>query len=355
MDFSEVDLCKKIIVNIERNVKDNINIMEVCGTHTRSIYKYGIDKLLKEKINLISGPGCPVCVTTEGFIDNAIKLSMRKDIVIVTFGDMIKVPGSVSSLKEEKLKGSNIKVITSPMQIFNILREEKNKKVIFLAVGFETTMPTIANILKRVKEENIKNFYIMQEGKRMPKVIEHLLNDKESKIDGIIAPGHVATIIGTKEFCNISKKYNIPVVVSGFDSLSILGSILAIVNMIKNKEESFKNFYKKAVKEDGNKKALNEIYEVFKNSNGNWRGIGEILDTGYSLNDNYKEFDAKLYFKLIEDNIVKNNNCICGEIIKGKRKPKECSKFKNLCTPNNPKGPCMVSNEGSCYINYYFN
>lgn len=353
MDNLELELCKKIIMKINKETTKSINIMEVCGSHTRSIYKYGINKILPNNINLLSGPGCPVCVTTESFIDNAISLSKREDVVIVTFGDMIKVPGSSSSLSIEKSKGSYIKVINSPLQVLDILKKYKNKKVVLLAVGFETTMPTIAKLLRIIEERNIKNFYVLQEGKRIPKIMEHLLKDDDVKIDGFLVPGHVATITGISDFKNIAEEYNVPMVVSGFECLDILGSILALIRMINNNESTLKNLYKRAVNNEGNLKALIYIDTVFNKSSGTWRGIGEVDDTGYELLGKYKYLDAKYYFEL-NSNSLKNNYCMCGEILKGKKKPYECALFGKSCTPNNPKGPCMVSAEGGCSIAYSF-
>ncbi len=350
----EIELCKDIIEEIEISAKENISIMEVCGTHTRSIYKYGIDKILPKNIKLISGPGCPVCVTGESFIENAIELSRRENIIIVTFGDMIKVPCSKGSLRMEKAKGRDIRIITSPMQVLNIAKDNKDKLIVFLGVGFETTMPAIAILLKKIKENNINNFYILQEGKQMPKVIEALLEDKDIKINGFLVPGHVSTVIGVEDFKELGAKYKVPMVVSGFGCLDILGSILIIVKMINKKDYNLKNLYKRAVRNSGNIEAKNILDEVFINSNGVWRGLGEISNTGYKLREEYKKYDAKLYFKLGNNKNYIYNGCICGDILKGKKTPNECKLFKKICNPNNPKGPCMVSYEGTCSILYSY-
>lgn len=350
----EIKLCKDIIEEIKVNAKKKINIMEVCGTHTRSIYKYGIDKILPENIKLISGPGCPVCVTGEEFIENAIELSRRENIIIVTFGDMIKVPCSKGSLRIEKAKGRDIRVITSPIQALNIAKNNEDKLIIFLGVGFETTMPAIAVLLKKIKENNINNFYILQEGKQMPKVIETLLEDKDIKINGFLVPGHVSTVIGVEEFRELGERYSVPMVVSGFGCLDILGSILMIVKMINKKDYNLKNLYKRAVRNSGNIEAKNILNEVFFTSSGMWRGLGEINGTGYDLREEYEKYDARLYFKLDNNKEYMDTGCICGDILKGKKTPNECKLFKKVCNPNNPKGPCMVSNEGTCSILYSY-
>lgn len=350
----EIKLCKNIIEEIKKINKKDIKIMEVCGTHTRSIYKYGIDKVLPCNIKLISGPGCPVCVTREGFIEDAIKLCRREDVIVVTFGDMMRVPCSMGSLEVEKAKGRDIRVITSPMQTLNIARNNKDKIIVFLGVGFETTMPAIAILLKEIKKNNINNFYILQEGKQMPKVIESLLQDNDIEIDAFLVPGHVSTIIGTSDFEKLARRYYVPMVVSGFGCLDILGSVLMIVNMINNKDYTLKNLYKRAVKDSGNKEAKNILNEVFIDSIGIWRGIGEIEKTGYELREEYKKYDARKYFKLENTNEFMDNGCICKDILMGKKTPDECKLFKKVCNPSNPKGPCMVSQEGVCSILYLY-
>ncbi|MDY6012744.1 hydrogenase formation protein HypD [Clostridium sp.] len=354
LNKEEIKLCKDIIEEIKKVSKKDIKIMEVCGTHTRSIYKYGIDKVLPPNIKLISGPGCPVCVTREGFIEDAIKLCRREEVILVTFGDMIKVPCNIGTLEIEKAKGRDIRVITSPMQTLDIARNNKDKIVVFLGVGFETTMPAIAILLKEIKKNNISNFYILQEGKQMPKIIESLLQDEDIEINGFLVPGHVSTIIGTYDFEKLSKTYNVPMVVSGFECLDILISILILVKMINNKEYSLKNLYKRAVKDSGNYKAKNILDEVFIDSIGIWRGIGEIEKTGYELKEEYKKYDAKKYFKLENKKENIDNGCICKDILMGKKAPDECKLFKKVCNPDNPKGPCMVSQEGVCSILYLY-
>ena len=255
---------------------------------------------------------------------------------------------------EEKAKGTDIRVITAPMQTLDIARNNKDKIVVFLGVGFETTMPAIAILLKEIKKNNISNFYILQEGKQMPKIIESLLQDEDIEINGFLVPGHVSTIIGTYDFEKLSKTYNVPMVVSGFECLDILISILILVKMINNKEYSLKNLYKRAVKDSGNYKAKNILDEVFIDSIGIWKGIGEIEKTGYELKEEYKKYDAKKYFKLENKKENIDNGCICKDILMGKKAPDECKLFKKVCNPDNPKGPCMVSQEGVCSILYLY-
>lgn len=351
-EFNDIDLSTKLLKEIERNGTKEIRIMEVCGTHTRSIYKYGIDKLLPENIKMISGPGCPVCVTSQSYIDSAIELSKRENIIITTFGDMIKVPGKISSLGEEKAKGSDIRVIYSPLDSLEIAKNNKEKKVVFLGIGFETTAPIIALTLKIAKSEKIENFSIMHSIKTMPNTMKTLVLSEDVNIDGFIVPGHVATIIGENVFKKLSYESKTPMAICGFKSTEILAGILSIIKMVNKNEIKCENLYKGFVKKEGNTKAKEIINEVFLPSDSIWRGIGNIEGTGYKLRDEYNKFDATLKFKIDvkEENI--NNGCICGDILRGKKTPKQCKLFGKSCTPNKPIGPCMVSNEGTCGIVY---
>lgn len=342
-----------LIERINKEVRKELSIMEVCGTHTRSIAKYGIDKILHDKIRLLSGPGCPICVTDEKYIGHAIELSQIENVIIVTFGDMMRVPDIESrSLEEEKAKGAQVVIIYSPLQCIEIAKKNPYKEIVFLAVGFETTAPIIALMLKKAKEANIKNISILNSIKTMPKAMEYLMVDREIKVDAFICPGHVATIIGTNPFEILGKKYNKSMVICGFQDLDILAGILEIVNMVNNKEWGCKNFYKAVVKKEGNPLAKDLIDEVFKKTNGIWRGIGVIEDTGYDLSEEYEYFNSYNRFKLDSSYKPTKGNCICGEILKGKKTPKQCSFFGKQCTPSNPKGPCMVTLEGTCGIYY---
>ena len=349
-NFNNININKRLIEEINKIAKNKINIMEVCGTHTRSIHKYGINKVLNSNINFISGPGCPICVTTEGFIDNAIEACNIENTIILTFGDMIRVPGRESTLLREREKGRDIRVITSPMQCVDIAKNNNSKKIIFIAVGFETTIPTIAMMIKKASLQNIKNLFMLYELKTMPGVIKSILDDDEVKIDGLLAPGHVATIIGEEDFNNIYKQYEKGVVISGFNCTEILSSILSLVQMKENKHYEFKNLYKSVIRKNGNEIAKDVIDEVFVSCDGNWRGIGKICGTAYKLREKYREFDAYKYFNLKDNNDFKNTGCICGDVLKGKKRPYDCMLFNNTCKKESPKGPCMVSFEGACAI-----
>lgn len=357
IDYRKPEIQKEIIEKIDEiseKLKKEIVIMEVCGTHTMAIGRFGIRKVLPKKIKLISGPGCPVCVTPEEFIDKAIEISKLENVDVATFGDMMKVPGSYSSLEKEKANGSNIFIVYSPIDALEIAKINPSKKIVFLSIGFETTAPLIAQTLKIAREKNIKNFFILVGNKLIPPAMEFLLESKDVNIDGFICPGHVSVIIGIESYKRISEKYNIPCIISGFEPIDILYSIYLITKSIIEKKAEVINEYKRAVKEKGNVKAKEIIEEVFEVCDSKWRGIGIIKKSGLKLKEEFSEFDAEKFFKISFKEKKKNEKCLCGEILKGKKQPFDCPLFAKICTPENPKGPCMVSSEGTCsaYFKY---
>lgn len=338
------------------NTDKTINIMEVCGTHTMSLIKNGIDTILPNNINMISGPGCPVCVTPEYYIDYAIELSKLENVIITTFGDMIKVPGEKSSLSDERAKGYIIKTVYSPLDSIAIALANKGVQVIFLGVGFETTIPIIALAILKAKELNINNLSFLLNIKTMPNIMRFLLEDKNINIDGFICPGHVSTILGAKAFEFIEKEYNLPAVIAGFEALDLIEAINRVSGMIMNKDSKLKNLYNRIVSYEGNIKAKYIINQLFEECESEWRGIGVVGGTGLKLKKEYRFLDASERFdvnvsKAKEDSTL----CICGDILKGIKKPNECSMYSKKCNPNNPIGACMVSTEGSCNIYYNYN
>ena len=356
-EYRKPEIQKIIIEEIQKyglKLRKKINIMEVCGTHTMAIGKYGIRKVIPENINLISGPGCPVCVTPSNYIDKAIELSKIKDVIITTFGDMMKVPGSYSSLERERANGSEIFVVYSPLDALQIAEKNKSKKIIFLSVGFETTTPSIAQTLKIAKEKKIENFFILCGNKIMPPTMEFLLKEKDTEIDGFICPGHVSTVIGTEPYKKIVEKYNIPCVISGFEPADILYSIYLILKCIIEGKAEVINEYKRTVREEGNLKAKEVINEVFDLCDTEWRGIGLIENSGFKLKEEFSQFDAERKFKINITYSKEKTGCICGEILKGKKKPFDCPLFEKVCNPENPLGPCMVSSEGTCAAYYKY-
>ncbi|MEG1256755.1 hydrogenase formation protein HypD [Clostridium sp.] len=351
-DSNQIELAMNLLKSIENRGTMEISIMEVCGTHTRSIYNHGIDKMLPPNIRILSGPGCPVCVTAQSYIDDAISLSKNENIIIATFGDMIKIPGSKTSLREEKARGRDIRMVYSPLDALKIAMNNPIREVIFLAIGFETTAPIIALTLKEARENNINNFSVLHSLKTMPNTMVALVLDESINIDGFICPGHVATIIGNDVFDNLSRGYKIPMAVCGFKGIDILAGILSIIDMKESKEYGCKNLYKGFVKSGGNGKAQNLLEEVFITSDSVWRGLGTLKNTGYELKDEYRFFDAKVRFSIKTKAESENKECICGDILKGIKSPKNCKLFGRSCTPSNPIGPCMVSQEGTCGIVY---
>lgn len=356
-EYRDKEVLKNILEKTRKlagEFKSPVNIMEVCGTHTMAIGKYGIRKALSGYINLISGPGCPVCVCPDSYIDKAIEISKYQEVTIVSFGDMMKVPGSYSSLEKEKSKGRDIRVVYSPLDALKIAKENPERNIVFLAVGFETTVPSIAETVRIASREKIKNFYILSGHKVIPPAMEFLLQDKEIKIDGFLAPGHVSAIIGTIPYNFIPEKYGLSVVVSGFEPADILQSIYLLIKCSVSKTPSVINQYKRAVKEEGNKKAIKVIYDVFESTDSEWRGIGQINESGLKLKEKYSKFDADKKYCVKIKKKRKSSGCICGEILKGIKKPSDCKLFANKCTPENPVGPCMVSSEGTCAAYYKY-
>lgn len=326
---------------------EELTFMEVCGTHTATISENGIPSLISDKIRLISGPGCPVCVTVASYIDELCRLSLNPDNCIVTFGDMIRVPGSSAALKDAKSMGGNIKMVYSPFEIIDLAESEKDKTFIFAAVGFETTTPIYALLLEKIIEKDIKNIKFLTALKTMPAAIEAICNMNHN-INGFIAPGHVAVITGDNIFAPLAKKYSIPFVVSGFDGKELIAAIYALVKL-HNRPETL-NLYKSAVTEYGNEKAKQIVNKYFEPYDASWRGLGVIKNSGMALKNEYAQYDAGSR-KLVQDG-KKNNACKCSEVITGMKNPNECPLFSKVCTPENPQGACMVSNEGACF-HYY--
>lgn len=326
-----------------------LSFMEVCGTHTAAISENGIPSLLSDKIRLISGPGCPVCVTVASYIDRLCALALEESTCVVTFGDLIRVPGSETALQETKSKGGKIKMVYSPFEIINLAKEDKSTTFVFAAVGFETTTPIYAVLMEQIIREKIDNIKLLTALKTMPAAIDTLCR-MGNKIDGFIAPGHVSVITGANEFKPLAEKYSLPFVVSGFKGEELISAIYALIKL-KNQGKVL-NLYKSAVTDNGNEKAKTLVNQYFEPCNAVWRGIGEIENSGMALKKEYLMYDAGSR-ELTQDK-AKNKGCRCGEIITGLKSPYDCPLFGKVCTPENPQGACMVSNEGSCF-HYYIN
>ncbi|MFL0246752.1 hydrogenase formation protein HypD [Candidatus Clostridium stratigraminis] len=334
---------------------EKINLMEVCGTHTNAISKFGIRSALRENINLISGPGCPVCVTPDLYLDYIYDLSLKEEVIIATYGDMIRVPGSLPSLTLEnaKAKGANVKMVYSSMDAVNIAEENPTKKVVFLGIGFETTAPATAIAVREAKGKGLKNFFVLSIHKLVEPVMRLLLEDETLKINGFLCPGHVAVVIGEKGF-EFLEEYHCPAAIAGFEMDEVLEGIFFIIKSLKEKNFKIKNPYSKLVKHEGNRVAKDLINSTFIEVDDPWRGIGTVSKSGLKLNNEYKQFDIENTYPINVKDTNRNNGCKCGDILKGKLRPNECPLFEKVCTPENPIGPCMVSGEGSCAAYYKY-
>ena len=349
------NLAKDIIYSIkEKNL--SLNFMHVCGTHQDTLMKHGLDTLFKEcGVNIIQGPGCPVCVTTPREIEEMILLA-REGKTIATFGDMIQVPGEKHSLRELRGEGCDIRTVYGIEDALAIARREKDKEIIFMAVGFETTAPSTASV---IQQEPPENFSILCCHRTIPEALDAILNMGEIRLDGLIDPGHVSTIIGTKPYEFLTKKYDIPQVIAGFEPIDLLMAVWMLVEQIETGKPIVENEYSRVVKEEGNIIAQKLIKEVFTTSNIKWRGFPVIPNSGLILQDRYQEYDAK---KKYEDELSKLDDktfreppgCRCGELLRGLITPEECPLFGKICTPSHPVGPCMVSVEGSCNITFKY-
>lgn len=329
------------------------SFMEVCGGHTAAIHRFGIPSMLPSSVRLLSGPGCPVCVTGTAFIDKALSCASMDGTIITTFGDMMRVPGSVSSLEKEKSKGADVRVVLSAHDALEIAKQNPAKKVIFLAIGFETTAPGTAVTVLRAEKERVKNFFVLCAHKTMPPAMEAILSG-ESRIDGFICPGHVAAVTGSGIFDFIPEKFRTGCVVSGFEPVDLLMSILMLVNQVNNNRPSVEIEYKRAVTASGNIIASAKMDEVFEGCDSEWRGLGMIRSGGLKIKEKYRNFDADSYFQVETNPGSDNKACICGDILRGVKQPSDCRLFSSVCNPENPAGACMVSAEGSCNAWYRY-
>lgn len=353
-EFREPLKVKKIIEKI-KNFRGKHIIMEICGSQTHSILSSGIDALLPENIILVHGPGCPVCVTPREMIDTAIELAKMERNYLFTYGDMLRVPGSKESLFQAKGDGAKVKMVYSPFDAINFARENPDKNIIFFGIGFETTTPANAMAILKAREINLKNFYVLIAQFRVPPAIEAILNDKFNKVEGFLAPGHVCTVMGTGEYIPIAEKYKVPIVVTGFEPFDLAQGIYMTIEMLERNEYGVKIQYKRSVKPEGNLKAKEIIYRVFKIGNQKWRGIGEIPDSGFILREEFLDMDARNLLKgKIEEIEETKEGCIASLILQGKKKPLDCKLFGKECTPLNPLGAPMVSSEGACAAYYKY-
>jgi hydrogenase expression/formation protein HypD len=355
-EFRDKDIVKGLIKAIRGSVREKVNLMEVCGTHTMAIFRSGIKQILPAPINLISGPGCPVCVTSQPDIDRMLSLAGRKNIIVTTFGDMLKVPGTSGSLEKERSCGADIRPVYSPLDALAIARDNPGKEIVFLAVGFETTAPVIASVVSDAAEKKIKNFSIYCCHKTIPAAMKALIQAEEIKIDGFLCPGHVSSIIGSRAYDFIAHGFNIPCVISGFEPIDILEAIVMLIGQNKDTNKARVEIqYKRAVQERGNIKAQEMMNRVFEPADAQWRGLGTIAASGLALRKGFRVFDAAAKFGIPAVKTTETRNCLCGEVLRGVKTPAQCTLFAKACTPENPFGPCMVSSEGTCAAWFKYN
>ena len=326
-----------------------IRLMEVCGSHTHAIAKHGIRDLLSPQIELLSGPGCPVCVTPTAYIDRLIELSLELDTTVATFGDLLRVPGSKESLNEAKGRGGSVEMVYSPMDVLALAQEHPERKYVFAAVGFETTAPVYTLLLDNAIARGLDNIRILTALKTMPGAISFLC-DNGAQIDGFIAPGHVSAVTGADYFNDLAAKYQIPFAVSGFAAKELVIAIYGLVQMIIKEQPQVKNYYTSVVDQGQNDIIVSQLDKYFERADVVWRGMGVIPGSGLLLKDEYARFDAGS--KGLDEDNKRNKACRCGEILMGKAKPTDCPLFGKVCTPLSPEGACMVSEEGSCFNSY---
>ncbi|MBP7652530.1 hydrogenase formation protein HypD [Candidatus Dependentiae bacterium] len=353
-EYRNSDIIKKYIEKIKLISEKKINIMEICGGHTVAIHKSGFHELFKKNINFLSGPGCPVCVTSTADIDKIIYLSTQLNSILCIYGDLLKVPGSKSSLMIEKASGADIRVVYSVHDALNLALTAANKTVYFAGIGFETTAPLSAAAVLEAEQKNIKNFKLLSLHKTVAPAIRVLLGDADNEIDAFILPGHVSSVTGESAYNFISEQYSKSAVITGFEPLDIISSVYHIISMHEQKKNKIINNYKRAVKPQGNLKAQEILNLVFDNCGTEWRGLGMIENSGLRLKNKFSKYDAEKNMDFPKNIFLKNTGCICSEILTGKKKPFECVLFDEICNPDNPAGACMVSNEGACGAYYKY-
>jgi len=354
-EYRDPELADRLIKAIRQRSHAPVRLMEVCGTHTVAIFRAGIKTLLPETITLISGPGCPVCVTAQEDIDRAIALCREPGVTVATFGDLMRVPGSESSLHQEKARGADVRMVYASLDALDLARQLPHRRVVMLAIGFETTVPTIAAAVRQAKQEGLANFLILSAHKLLPPAMEALLSAAEVRIDGFLCPGHVTTIIGTEPYQDVVRRHGKPCVVSGFEPVDILQSIHMLICQLEDGRREVEIQYARGVHPQGNPRARALMDEVFEPTDSVWRGLGKIAGSGLKLRPAYAAHGAENHFALAVPPAREMPGCRCGEVLRGACTPLDCPLFRQFCTPTNPYGPCMVSTEGTCaaYFKYH--
>ncbi len=355
-EFRNPHVAKALATKIAENAAGlrEIKLMEVCGSHTMAIARYGIRRLLPQNIKLISGPGCPVCVTANGYLDKANAISRLPDVIIATFGDMMRVPGSTSSLEKERSKGSDIRIVYSTMDAITLAVNNPDKQVVFLGVGFETTAPTIAASVLRAKELDLQNYTVYCANKTMPNPMEAIASGDKVDLQGFICPAHVSTIIGARPYEFLAEKYGKSCVIAGFEPLDVLEAVKMLIEQIRIGKPIVQIQYSRVTTVEGNPTALKIMDKTFEVCDTEWRGLGNIPGSGLKLRKEFEEYDADIKFDVIVEPTQEEAGCICGDVMQGISSPTDCPLFGTVCTPEDPVGACMVSSEGSCAASYKY-
>ena len=353
-EYRDPETAKRLLERIREISRKPARLMEFCGGRTVAIFKHGLRQLLPDNIEMLSGPGCPVCVTSAADLDKAIALAKLPEVIVTSFGDMVRVPGSYSSLQTAKAEGANIKIVYSAQDALAIARDNPDKKVVFIGIGFETTAPTIAASIMQAEAQDVNNYSILSLHKVCPPVMKALLDLGEVNINGIICPGHVSAIIGSLPYRFIPRDYGIACAVAGFEPVDILLAVERIVEQIENDKPDIEIAYRRGVKPEGNVAAVKLMESVFEIGDADWRGIGTIPASGLQLRPRYEKYDAEKIFTIEPGPAREPQGCICGSILRGVSTPRDCALFRQVCTPENPVGPCMVSSEGSCATYYQY-
>ena len=352
-EYRKKELILAVSEELKKISKKEITLMEVCGGHTMAIHRFGLHALLPPNIRLLSGPGCPVCVSSQHFLDIAISYSKVPGVIITTYGDLIRVPGSASSLEKEKANGEDIRIVYSVLDSLEIAKQNPGRPVIFLGIGFETTAPATAAAIIQAKNSNIPNFFVLSAHKVMPPVMKALM-DEGVKIDGFIAPGHVSAITGTEIYNDLAAVYGMGVVVSGFEPVDMMQAILMLARQFETGKPRVEIQYKRIVHTGGNKIALGLLNHVFEPKDDRWRGLGIIPASGLKIRSEFSAFDAEKVYPITVAEPADPKGCICGSILRGLKTPNDCSLFAKKCTPSDPVGACMVSGEGTCATYYKY-
>lgn len=353
-EYRDEALARKIADEIRRIVTRPHVLMEVCGGQTHTIVKYGIDHLLPPEVELVHGPGCPVCVTSLEMIDKAHTIARRPDVIFCSFGDMLRVPGSDSDLLILKSRGADVRVVYSPIDCLAIARANPGKKVVFFAIGFETTAPGNAMAVWQARQQGIPNFSVLVSHVLVPPAMAAILESPLNRVQGFLGPGHVCTVMGYEEYEPIAEKYKVPIVITGFEPIDILQGTLMTIRQLGEGKAEVQNQYPRVVKREGNRVAQELVKKVFEISDRKWRGIGSIPDSGYTLRDEFRDYDAEQLFDVKEMDRKEPDICISGLVLQGVKKPHDCPAFGTQCTPEHPLGATMVSAEGACAAYYAY-